>query len=156
MSIEIEREQDVVEDTTEVVEKPAKKKIKKSRASWKPANLIEIPAQFRDPGYVYYLANTRHTGRVEQKLREGWEIDKYIIPKMRKAGYLLELPASIEDGQPKDNTLRFRELICLRTTQENADAREEYYRSIDPIKRANEKFHGETGGRSYGKIITNR
>ena len=128
----------------------------KSFASWKPASILEIPKKFQDPNFVYYCADHKRPGRVMQKLNEGWEVDKYIVPKMRKSGHLPEMPASLQDGLPKDDTLQFRELIVLRMPKELAKKREEYYANQDPLKMKIEREEADLddkmGGRSYGDI----
>ena len=128
---------------------------------WKPANVVEIPEEFKDPRYDYYCANWHHEGRLIKKLREGWEVDKDISKKMEAAGYFdYELPTSLKEASPRDGTVKFRELIVLRCSKEVSKARREYLANKNPLKDGLEavdsKLHKETGGRDYGEINIKR
>ena len=136
---------------------PAKKK---ARSVWKPANIIEIPERFKDPNFRYRCVNFKHEGRVMQKENEHWEVDKYIVPKMRAEGYFGVSQSSLQDGRPMDDTLRFRELIVMRIPKEIAEERKAYYAGLDAMKNQlgneDDDLHAKTGGRSYGDIKVKR
>lgn len=140
-------------------EKPAKPK-PTPRTSWKPANLMKIPEKFKNPNYAYYCANWKWPGRILKLQNEGWEVDTEIMPKMKKAGMIPDLPATLQDGVPKDNTLRFRELVVLRMPKEMAEERKRYYRGLNPLKQKLEEedrdLDEKLGGRGYGKINVKR
>ena len=137
---------------TEKKEKVARKR--KSRASWKPANVFEIPERFKDPNFTYRGVNWQRAGRVLQKQNEGWIIDKEITKKMQDEG-LLDLP-TLDDGAPQDGTLRFRELVVMRLPMELKEARKKYYQEANPLRQKiqeeNDDLAHKTGGRSYGNI----
>lgn len=149
-SKEVVIKQDPVEVKEEIALAP-----KKSRRSWKPANLVEIPNEFKEPGWRYYCVDKR-TIRLAQKLREGYVIDKNIVPKMRNAGMIDDQPSTLQDGHPKDNTLTFRELLVLKIREEDAQSRDEYFQNENPLNKKlqeeDDSFHRDTGGRTYGDI----
>lgn len=134
---------------------PEKTVKKKSRRSWKPANLVEIPEEFKEKGWRYYCVDSR-TIRLSQKLREGYVIDKSIVPKMIAAGIIDGQPATLQDGHAKDSTLNFRELKVVKIREEDAQARDEFFKSKNPLneklQEQDDSFHSETGGRTYGDI----
>ena len=69
---------------------------------------------------------------------------------------LPDLPASIQDGVPKDDTLQFRELIVMRLRKERAEARQRYLDDQDPLKNKvaaeAENLDQQLNGRAYGDI----
>ena len=138
------------QETTQA-KKPAKKK---SYASWLPANVIEIPDRFKDPNFVYRCVNWHWTGRVLQKQNEHWIVDKELTKRMEAAGYAMQ--STLEYGKPQDGTLRFGELIVMKLPKEYAEARERYYKGMDPLQNKlqeeNDDLYQKTGGRSYGDI----
>jgi hypothetical protein len=127
------------------------------RRRWRPASRIFIPEEFKNPRFVYYAAS-KDDLNIRKKLQEYWEIDHEIAPKMRKAGMLPDLPATIQDGQQRDTTLQFRELIILRMPKELMEEKKEYLaRKADAmIGVKEEKLEQETDGRAYGKVKVER
>ena len=139
-----------------VKEVPKERRQRVIDEKWLPADLISIPEKYKDPNFTYACFDQYRPGRIRQKQNEGWEVDLHIVPQMRTDGYFDHIPATIQDGLPKDDTLQFRELLVMRLHNSRAKARQAYLDSKDPLHKRlqveDDALHDRTGGRSYGDI----
>jgi hypothetical protein len=97
---------------------------KKTTTPWKPAKMLFVPEELKDPRFVYRFVNTKREGNELKKQQEGWEYDLELSKKLvRHFGETRKL----EDGTPIDSVYRIRELVVMRMPKEMAQARNEYY-----------------------------
>lgn len=90
---------------------------------WKPATLMGIPENLKNPNYVYRFCSKAREGNIEKKKAEGWEIDKELSKKMN-------LTPTVNDGKPLDGTLHIRELVVMRMRKEMKESRDKYYSDL--------------------------
>lgn len=116
---------------------------------WKPARVLDIPAELKDKRFTYRWASKRSVGRIQKLIAEGWEIDKEISSKLEGS-----LPSTMEDGSSLDGTVQRRELVVMRLPREMADARNAYYqkRAGETVASAEDQL--KKSGLSYGKMTT--
>lgn len=93
--------------------------------SWKPARILDVPAQYLNNKYKYRFVTTNKEGNVAKKLNERWEIDKEVSGKLRKARLLP--PQTIKDGSQVDETYRIREMVLMHIPKPIAKERAEFY-----------------------------
>lgn len=123
---------------------------------WKPATLLDIPGQYKDPDFIYRFCDKKRDGNIEKKIAEGWEIDNELSRKMR------QVKPTIEDGAALDTTTGIRELVVMRMRKETAQARNEYFagltegalkKTADQLKQDLHEAAGEyTDSPEYGEI----
>ncbi len=123
---------------------------KKGRASWKPAEKLDLLN--KEPGWRYRWCEKDDVNLVK-KQSEGWE---YTNTEHKH-------PENVGDGHPLTSITEYREMVAMRLPEERAKARDEYHeninqRNIQSIKeRAQDDFDGqrESGNRAVvdGKVI---
>ncbi|MCR4288282.1 MAG: hypothetical protein NUW09_09760 [Deltaproteobacteria bacterium] len=131
----------------------------KGTTSWKPARILDIPAEYKNPAFVYRWCNKMKEGNIAKKKAEGWVIDNEITKKMSAT-------LTIEDGKPLDGTMNVRELVVMKLPKEQAAARAEFYASKSDAAMADAKAHykqqvaaatnGYQKGGTYGNIAEER
>jgi len=122
---------------------------KKGNTKWKPANILEL--KNKDPNYAYKWAK-RDESNIQRYEEEGWEVvdSKTDSVKSIRAN-------GIDNGAQTDTTIKSREFILIRTPNENAEARRNYYKSIGDemitaIKTTAENAIHSDGGKVYGRM----
>ena len=131
-------------------ENPAKKQtglpVKKGKVSWKPSNKTDIEG--KDPRFSYRLFNSSIPGRIEQKGREGWEVDQ--DNNIKTTGL------SIRDGGSKGSVNSINELVLMKMPKELAEARRQYYKNkqitAETLQSNFYNKQGVRGGEAYGSI----
>lgn len=94
---------------------------KKGKSTWKPAAHLE--AVQKQDGYRYRWCS-KDPDNIQRKRLEGWEVaDDTTDPVV---GH--DAPGYVDDGKPLTTVREHRELVLMRTTEENARAREEWVR----------------------------
>lgn len=141
----------------EFTEEEIRNTIAKYTGSHGKVQLMPIPEKYKNPNFEYYTATTNSQGNIERKLSEGWEIDRHIVPAMRKDGALDGLRATGEDASKVGDTLRFREMVVLRMPKflynEKRKRKAESDDMTKNLRQQNEQFtQGAAKGRHYGKI----
>jgi hypothetical protein len=84
---------------------------KVTKRSWRPASLLDVPQEFRNPNFEYRWITDSIPGNILKKQYEGWELDEEIAPKMQKAGFL---PPTPHDATSTGKHLRIREQYLAR------------------------------------------
>lgn len=102
-------------------------KKEKPTTPWKPAKKLDIPADLKDPNFIYRFVNSKTEGNEIKKRQEGWEFDDIILSKMQERG-LLPARRALNDGTPLATTYTIREMVLMRIPKEMAESRNAYYR----------------------------
>ena len=135
-------------------ESPEKPEINKALMDrgWKPARVLEVPENRKNPGVVHYWADKSDQGRIEEMEAEGWVVDC-------KAPTRTEHPETIKDGRNLDSTVQRRELILMKMPKEVAEARRKYFeeKNNSALKASVDHYRNQVkdqDGRplSYGKV----
>jgi hypothetical protein len=130
---------------------------------WKPSKLLDIPVQYKDPGFTYRWCNTLMDGNIDKKQSEGWIIDEDVSLKRRH----IHLTKSKIERDFHDNSkslgreTMLRELILMKMPNDMAAKRNKYYRdkATANITHTKEQFSGELqkhGSYSYGNVDVTR
>lgn len=129
----------IVEEVDDAEEGKAPVRKHKVTTPWKPATLLDIPSQYKDPRFVYRYCAKNREGNLEKKMAEGWEIDTELSRKMKRH------VATIQDGTQQDTTTQIREMIVMRMPKEMAEARAAYFaqKAGDAQESANKRFKKE-------------
>jgi len=91
---------------------------------WKPAKVLDIPADMKDSRYTYRWVSKSRVGNVQKKLQEGWEIDHTLAKRLdEKFG----LNKTLEDAKQQGTVIHMREMILMRMPKQMAKERNEYY-----------------------------
>ena len=97
--------------------------VKKGRATWAPAKLMEVVD--KDPSFVYrWLLNT--PANLQKKRLEGWEVLSGVTKDQAKHIH----PRLTDDGKPLTSVKEYRELVLGRLPKEQAEARREYFADL--------------------------
>lgn len=136
-----------------------KKESTKGAVSWKPARILDIPTEYKNPSFVYRWCNKAKEGNIAKKLAEGWVIDNELTKKVSPT-------LTIQDGKPLDGTMNVRELVVMKLPKEQAQARAEFYarKSDANISEAKESYKNQVGAAvrgyqrsgTYGNIAEER
>jgi hypothetical protein len=131
------KEENVLAERELPIEKTEKVEKKRATTPWKPAKMLDIPENMKDPAFVYRFVNTQRQGNEMKKLQEGWEFDGKLARKLSEYHGLGG--KTLADGTPLDSTYKVRELIVMRIPREKAESRDKYYSDRGQVSSRNIK-----------------
>lgn len=89
---------------------------------WQPARMLDVGA--KEDGFRYRWRNN-DPAMMEKAKAEGWAVVDTTDTSFHKH------PRSVDDGSPLGSAKTYRELVLMRTPEENALARDEYYAELN-------------------------
>lgn len=123
--------------------------LKKGKATWKPANVLDIID--KEDGYNYRILE-KSPRNLAKKQREGWEIVSATnSPNTANAG------GNMESGKPLTSVLEGHDYVVGRMPEDMAQARQDYVnseterRTLALTRQAKEDL-GKTGAPIHGSI----
>ncbi len=128
---------------------------KKGKPTWAPARMLDV--QNKDPNYRYRWVDKSDPANVVKKEAEGWLPASSIHGAQAKHDH----PEGVEDGKPLTGLTDYRELQLWTLSNEQAEAREEYFQGLadqqergikDSLKR-DLRNPGGSEAAVYGKVV---